>query len=56
MSFRHELKRLINPRAEYLARGKAGLVNPVQIGLRLTLVLALLGLFAALLSHFLAAI
>lgn len=56
MSLRHELKRLINPRAEYLARGQAGPVNPVQIVLRLTLVLALFGLFAAVLSHFFAAI
>lgn len=52
MSLPRELNRLINPRAFYLARGRAGPANPVQIILRVTLVLALLGLFAAIFSHF----
>lgn len=56
MSFRNELRRLINPRTDDLARGQAKPVRPVQIVLRLVLILALVGLSAALLSHLFAAI
>ncbi|WP_173087869.1 hypothetical protein [Devosia sp. 1635] len=51
-----ELKRLINPRAIYLARGKSEQTKPIQIVLCLALSLVLIGLFAVLLTQLYAAI
>lgn len=56
MSLRKELRQLINPRADCLARGKANPAKPMRIILRLVLMLVLVGLSAALLTHLFAAI
>jgi hypothetical protein len=56
MSPRSELKRLINPRAEFLARGQTEPTSAAPIVLRLMLVIGLLGLSAVLLTQLFAAI